>query len=194
MKRFILMIAVITVFHITVEAQDKRLNQLEIGAGYAPFFLASADDSYAIPFKADLYCEWRHNLGRFFDVGAKLDYKLYPVSIVDRYAGFTYKGLQLYSALLAYADLNLRPCKKVGLFAGLGLGPGMIVDDWIMVEENNPREGMEPQRGLMTPEYFFVVAPRVGVELFNHLRLAASVDLSLADTRWPLCLSVGWSF
>ena len=188
------MIAVITVFHITAEAQDKRLNQLEIGAGYAPFFLASADDSYAIPFKADLYCEWRHNLGRFFDVGAKLDYKLYPVSIVDRYAGFTYKGLQLYGALLASLGFNLGLFDNVGLFAGVGIGSALILNDWVAVSYDNPRDAEIPQRGLENPDYLFVAVPRVGVELFNHLRLSASVDLSLADTRWPLCFAMGWTF
>ena len=194
MDRFLITIIIVAVIPLSVAAQGRSVNQFEIGAGYAPVFLASADDSYEVPFKVDVFCEWRHNLGRFFDVGAKLDYKLSPASIMDRYAGFTYKGLQLYGALLAYTDLNLRPLKKVGFFAGLGFGPGMILNDWILVEENNPREGMEPQRGIGVPQYYLVIAPRIGIDLFHHLRLSMSVDMALADMRWPLCLNAGWTF
>ena len=176
-------------------------NKLELGAGYAPFFLTSVDDGQTVPYKCNAYIEWRYvfganKAGRAFDVGAKLDYKTFPTSTYDMTA-VNYSGTQHDIALLVLADLNFNPGGKVNPFIGIGLGPGVLINNWKSSEVLHP-EVLSPDYYIMPtglyPEYVFIASPRVGIELFRHLRLSASVDCSLSDTRWPVCFSIGWSF
>lgn len=191
MKRFLLSLALIALFSSGIAAQTNA-GHFEIGVGYAPFFLGTVEDSYQYSYKAGGYFEWRHDLGKHLDVGAKLDYKFCPASFYDRYGGYNYKGDLHYGALLAVADFNFQPLEKASFFFGLGLGPGMILENWTSYQEVSPREGWKPEQGLGSPSFQLVVTPRVGMELFNHLRLSASVDVFVE--RWPVSFNIGWTF
>lgn len=175
-------------------------HKFEAGLGFAPFLLASVDDGQTVPYKYDAYLEWRYefdtnNAGRSFDVGAKLDYKAFPTKAYNM--GTTiYSGTQHDIALLAIADFNFNPGGKVNPFIGLGLGPGVLINNWKGSKSlYSESESHDPAFKLGAYSNFvFIACPRIGVELFQHLRLSASVDGSLSDTRWPLCFSVGWTF
>ena len=199
MRKFIILSLIALLPAVSVFGQNAG-HKFEVGAGFAPFLLASVDDGQTVPYKYDAYLEWRYEFdtnsaGRSFDVGAKLDYKAFPTKAYNM--GTTiYSGTQHDIALLAIADFNFNPGGKVNPFIGLGLGPGVLINDWKNSKGLNPEsESHDPAFKLGAySNLVFIACPRIGVELFQHLRLAASVDGSLSDTRWPLCFSVGWTF
>ena len=176
--------------------------RFEAGLGYVPFFLMTVDDGSQFSHKYDVYFEGRYNLrsnslGRNLDVGAKIDYKVCPESSFDGYAT-SFKGILHCASILALADFNFSSGKTVNPFIGIGAGPVLAVSHWTS-KERNPHVPVIPGEydfplGSYT-RFAFVVSPRIGVELFQHLRLSLSVDGSLsADVRMPVCLSVGWAF
>ena len=176
-------------------------HKFEAGVGYAPLFLQIAEDAQSVPYKCNAYLEWRYNfapnsVGKVLDAGAKLDYKTFPTSVYDM-GSVSYYGTQHGVTLLALADLNLNPGGIINPYFGLGLGPGLLMNHWKQSKIDYPIKN--PDYPLMdTPsvesEFIVVASPRIGLELFNHLRVSASVDLSLSDTRWPVCFNVGWVF
>ena len=171
-------------------------HKFEIGVGYAPFFLEISDDGVRMPYEGDAYIEWRYDFGNHFDVGAKLDYKYCPITTGEGKNQITYSGDQHYGALLALADFKFLPGKKVNPFIGVGAGAGFILDVWQKVDnpQNYDSSKLMPL-GAKDPSFFFVAVPRIGVELFYHLRLSASVDLSGAgNSRAPICFNIGWTF
>ena len=197
MKKSIIVVA-LAILALLPAARLSAQNKFELGGGYAPFFLVTADDAVHIPYKVDAYFEWRYDFGNHWDVGAKLDYKTFPIQ--DFYsweAGAIINGYQHFGAILAVADFNLLPGKTVNPFIGLGLGPGFIVNHYTAIEyryEEYIRPDFKP--GFYPPWVFPVLVPKIGVELFHHLRLSTSVDCDLAmgDTRWPVCFNLGWVF
>ncbi len=171
--------------------------RFEAGLGYVPFFLMTADDGNQFSHKYDVYLEGRYNLGSHFDVGAKIDYKACPESAFDMYAT-SFKGTLHCVSILALADFSFSSCKTVNPFVGIGAGPALVVNHWTSKERVRdvpvlPGEYEFPL-GVYTG-FAFVVSPRFGVELFEHLRISLSLDWSLdADIRMPVCLNVGWAF
>ena len=190
MRRILLSALALIVSAFCLSGQNGS-HKYEIGIGYAPYFLAHVDDGVSIPYKYNVYAEWRYDFGNHIDVGAKLDYKTFPSSAYDFTFLVLYEGKQHDVAVLAYADYNHMPGKAVNLFFGLGLGPGVIMNHWKTSQGYGNREGKTP---VVNSEFMVVVCPRIGLEFFQHLRLATSVDLSMSDTRWPVCFSVGWTF
>ena len=170
-------------------------HKFEIGVGYAPFFLAIVEDGVRMPYEGDAYIEWRYDFGNHFDVGAKLDYKYYPVDLFYGNA-VRYYGDQHYGALLALADFKFLPGKKVNPFIGVGAGAGFILDVWKSQKVERPEyhdAAKDMPLGAKDPTILFVAAPRIGVELFSHLRLSASVkfrrppSLSAFSQRMTSC-------
>lgn len=194
MRKLFLAALVVLVSTVSLYGQN-RGHKFEVGAGFAPFFLSSVDDGIQFPFKIDAYAEWRYDFGKHVDLGAKLDYKICPARVYDFMSGVSYDGTQHYGALLALADYNFLPGNKVNPFIGIGLGPAMIIDNEKRSQIAYEREGQYvAPLGTYPPDFMFVATPRIGIELFNHLRLSTSVDMSLEDTSWPVCLNVGWVF
>ena len=167
-------------------------HHLEVGAGYAPYFLVIVDDGIQMPHKCDAYLEWRYSMGEHLSVGAMIDYKTNPISSVDYVV--TYSGTQHYGALLATAEYSLFPGKTINPFIGVGIGPAMIINHWKEMKTEPGHEIPDFPLGVRSPEYLFAAMPRIGFELFGHLRLSTSVDMSAADTRWPVCFNVGLTF
>lgn len=194
MKR---LIAFALAFSVAVSVFGQNAgHKFELGVGFAPFFMEIVEDGIRMPYEGDAYFEWRYDFGNHFDVGAKLDYKYCPVNLFDGSA-VSYYGDQHYGALLALADFNILPGKKVNPFIGVGAGAGFILDVWKSQKVERPEAhdaAKDMPLGAKDPSFMFVAAPRIGVELFSHLRLSASVDISNSDTRWPICFNVGWTF
>lgn len=86
-----------------------------------------------------------------------------------------------------YADYNHRPHSPFNLFAGIGLGYGETVRSASDPTPNSPISAFGQH---------FVVAPRLGAELFNTLRLTLeSKIISREYTYWGVTLGFvlgGW--
>ncbi|MCR5325558.1 MAG: hypothetical protein K6E37_02275 [Bacteroidales bacterium] len=194
-----IIITVMAMFAILPDSRLSAQNRFEAGIGYAPFFLEYVDDGIQFKGKFDAYLEWRYVIGKHFDAGAKLDYKACPISVYDFMDGLLTTGNQHCVSLLANADFNFLPGKKVNPYIGIGMGPALIVNNWTTREQVTPeRPGFDysviPPVQAYT-KFALVVSPRFGVELFSHLRLSVSTDASFnSDIRWPVCLNIGWTF
>ncbi len=194
-----LIITVLAIIAILPGSKVFAQSRFEIGVGYAPVFLMIVDDGVQFRSKYDAYFEYRYDFGRHFDIGAKLDYKLSPASAYDM-AATEYKGFLHCCSLLGLADFNFLPGKAVNPFFGIGMGPALLLLQWTSRETDSsyplPDEYYENLRPLTTSSDFaWIVSPTIGVELFRHLRLSTSVDVSFNNNvRWPVCLNVGWVF
>ena len=200
MKKLLILVA-FSIPAILSASKVSAQNRFGVGVGYAPFFLMSVDGGVVFKCKYDAFFEWRYDFGKHFDIGAKLDYKVCSVSAFDMRAT-KYKGILHCASLMALADFNFRPGKTVNPFIGIGSGPAWLPLQWTSRETRTdmqlPDEYYEHLYPLKTDHSFtWIVSPTIGVELFRHLRLSTSVDISLkanADVRSPVCLNVGWVF
>jgi len=175
-------LAVCLLLIIAPNAFAQTANRFEAGVGYAPFYLAVSDGSFNKKFDVAAYFEWRRAALNHFDYGAKLNYTVGP-------AVSGAKGAAHYFGALAVADFNAFPGKIVNPYIGVSLGPaaGLSAD---------------ASRGRNTFSFLLSVSPRIGIELFNHLRISASMDViaynpfraGLEAAFMPLCFNVGWTF
>lgn len=175
-------IAVCLLLIIAPNAFAQTANRFEAGVGYAPFYLAVSEDYFNKKFDIAAYFEWRHVASNHFDYGAKLNYTIGP-------AQEGLKGTAHYLGALAVADFNAFPGKTVNPYIGIALGPaaGLSAD---------------VSRGRNTFSFLLSVSPRIGFELFNHLRVSASMDIvaynpfraGLVAAYMPMCFNVGWTF
>ena len=195
MKKFFIVIVIVLASSFCLLGQDGG-HKFEVGGGYAPIFLFSAAEGGNIdPYKIDGYFEWRYDFGGHWDIGAKIDYKYFPLKGYD--FDLYYEGVQHYGAVLALADFNILPGKAVNPFVGIGLGPGLNVNYYKSFEAKGTYAPVTtPEPGWYPPQVYLVIVPRIGVELFHHLRLSASIDADVVmyNTRWPVCFNVGWTF
>lgn len=175
MKRTGLVILFALISLGSVCAQEKNPNRWEVGVGYALQFGYTDDDvnmtrAQSIP----AYFEWRRDLGRHWDFGARLDTNSGLAG--DGY----YKGAVIYAGLLAVTDFNFLPGRAVNPFIGLGAGPGI---GSINV-------------GYSYVKFMFSVNPRFGVEIVDHLRISAGLNISsnFQPLFMPVYLTLGWTF
>ena len=202
MKRILLAIALSALCATAVCAQDKIPVRFEVGTGFAPFCLMGVKDSFSVPYKADVYIEARYDLGEYFDLGLKADYKFNPIKGESPvYDGLiSYRGNQHYGGLIATVGLKIPVNEQFLFFAGMGFGPGMVRKNITEANMSRAPEGAVSPVGSWNSGCFLVVAPRVGAQLYHHLRLSLSADLTTdaaedrAETRWPVCLNIGWTF
>lgn len=202
MKRILLAIALCAVCATSVCAQDRNPVHFEVGTGFAPLFLMGVEDSFDVPYKAGAYVEARYDLGEYFDLGLKADYKFNPIKgespAYDRRVG--YRGHQHYGGLIATAGLKIPANDHLLFFMGMGFGPGVVRKSITEADMGRAPEGAVSPVGSWNSGCFLVVAPRIGAQLYRHLRLSISADLttdtaeSRAETRWPVCLNIGWTF
>lgn len=96
MKRILLAIALSALCATAVCAQDRSPVHFEVGTGFAPFCLMGVEDSFSVPYKADVYIEARYDLGEYFDLGLKADYKFNPIKGENPAVPFSYRGHQHY--------------------------------------------------------------------------------------------------
>ena len=200
MKRILLAAALCLTCAASVCAQDKIPVRFEVGTGFAPLFLMGVKDSFDVPYKADAYVEARYDLGEYFDLGLKADYKYNPIKGENPAVPFSYRGRQHYGGLIATAGLKIPANDRLLFFMGMGFGPGVVKKSITEANMDRAPEGAVSPVGAWNSGCFLVVAPRIGAQLYNHLRLSISADLTTdtaearAETRWPVCLNIGWTF
>ena len=102
--------------------------------------------------------EGRWNFDKPFDVGLEV----YMGSAIRDYEGHTLSN-RIFSFLSVYGDYNFNRGNKVAPFVGVGIGDVQCN----VIQGSEGREGMS-----------LMVVPRVGVELWNHLRLTADLRLT----------------
>ena len=163
---------------------------LELGLGFSPLSAITVDDAPEAGYKLAVYAEYRFGLGRRFDLGAKVDYKLGPVKdILPPYDEIDWnpRGLFTHSlGLMAVADVNILPGRIVNPFIGVCFGPGVGLHN--VYTDGNFRASL-----------FATVYPRIGIELFEHIRISLETDISfqggnLQHMFMPVCFNVGWAF
>ncbi len=197
MKKIVsfIIIAFVSAFNLFGQNGSDRF---DVGLGFAPFFLTSKDEALETPYKYDAYFEWRHDFGKRVDVGARIDYKGSPARCYNSETFTRFYGSQHAVAVQALADFNCLPGKSINPYIGIGLGPALIVHNWTSKEtaivSDTTKLGLEGPLGAFPSFTWWVVSPRAGVELFNHLRLSSSVDVSLSELLWAVCFNVGWTF
>lgn len=91
-----------------------------------------------------------------------------------RHGGLDYQT----AALLAVSDWNFRRGQKVSPFVGLGVGTAYMQRGYLFYKEEQTA---------------FALMPRVGLELFRHLRVG--VTLNVTKTPYSnMAVSVGYAF
>ena len=194
MKKIGLILLLASLFSFVAGAQ--KHNEFEIGVGYAPASLVSADDGLSNDFNLEAFLEWRHALTRHFDIGVRLDYMNGPGKTIDYISNEEYRGMLHHVAVFGVADFNLFPSSSINPFIGIGLGPAVNILNWKSI---NLFKGGESSGKLdaLSPQSLFALcaSPRVGVELFGHLRLAASFNMDFPSLgNVPACVSLGLTF
>lgn len=146
MKKLILLLIIVFGFATNLSAQnrtDVKRYEFEIGGG----FLLGTDHAGYVGVGATGKYELRINqLESPLDVGVQLASHLY---YSERYSDMR---ISYVPSLMGFLDYNYRPYRLLSFFCGAGAGAGII-------------NRYEKLRGT------FVISPRVGVELFNHLRI-----------------------
>ena len=131
-------------------------------------------------YRVGVYGEYRWSIGRHFDAGARLDAQGGRMVISDSYNPDPWT---ISTDILAVADFNLFPGKTVNPYLGIGVGPGFGM-------HNNTLDH------LWAGSFLAMADARLGLELFQHLRVAVDVKTPvIGDQRFTyLCLNIGWAF
>lgn len=72
----------------------------------------------------------------------------------------------------AHLTANILPHRKVNPYAGLGIGYGFFTNG----------------------SKYFLLVPRVGVQIGKHLRIALEYDMAYGDNYVPQSFNVAWTF
>lgn len=121
--------------------------------------------------------EARYNLNCLpVDVGTQL----YMGSAVSKYAGGTL-SFRTFS-FMSVCDYNFLLGEKVSPFVGIGLG----LNSYDIVQGNYPNDKTDHTMGVG-------LMPRVGVELFRHVRVTLNAHIGKAKYN-TIGLSVGYAF
>ena len=102
---------------------------------------------------------------------------------------------QSYTALLV-ADVNILRKKKVQIFAGCGLGYAWLADDFAYFGDvEDALDGVNAVKDTWQSRSALMAMPRVGVELWNHLRATvyykAPADKTLFKEQGHFGVSLG---
>lgn len=178
MKSRILITCIAVLVASSAFAQNKGV--VEAGVGCAPFRYFSVSDAVNYKYQMAAYAEYRLPLGKYFDAGVKLDYKAGPSEPAPKDMSVTH-----FIGLIGVADFNLFAGKAVNPYIGLGIGPAVGFSYMSELGQN----------GHYGPRLLFCAVPRIGVELFNHLRVSVEADIvPLAPVFNPICFNIGWAF
>ena len=177
MKRFFLL-SLLSLFCVTnIMAQSR----MEIGANFSPMGKeVITTNTSRLLYTVGVYGEYRWSLGRHFDAGARLDVQGGTVSSGSSIAN----PWAISTDLLAVADFNLFPGKTVNPYLGIGVGPGFGMYNNTTLDN------------LWAGSFLAMADARLGLELFQHLRVAVDVKTPVfGNPRFTyLCINVGWVF
>jgi len=175
-------VAVMTAVSANAQGEFGDVKPFEFEAGFGMATGGKSNGTKVTP-GAALYIEGRYNIQNSpFDVGLQ-GY----LSNFDR-DNVMVDGRRLDMHIMprlvtVYGDYNFRQWKRVSLFGGLGLGCAHVI---------NQRQG-ETGFGIgnTVRDNFFAVTPRIGAELFNHIRL--TVDYKIISKDYS-CLGINLGF
>lgn len=156
----ILLVMILSAGVLSAKPREKgeiRAVEFEIGGG---FVFGNHMKNFVNDGGLSLFIETRYNIPELpFDIGLQAS--------VSGYGGNN-NGYDVTNrgTLITFVDYNFRYFKKIDFFVGLGAGMGMV--DY---------EYMFGDRKEVSLDRTFVLNPRVGIELFHHLRITAEYRL-----------------
>ncbi len=159
--------------------KDVKLFEFEVGGGMT---LGSNYGTLKLSPGVNAYLEARTNLkDTLWDLGFQLG--LGYMNRKDQY-GTSYNVSNKFS-MLAFADYNFRFWDKVAPFAGVGLGRTELI-------YNSPVDGSS---AIYEQKFSPVVLnPRIGIELFDHLRITAEYKMHFHSKCNWFALNLGCVF
>lgn len=187
MKKYvILLLAIFCLSH--GKAQDKSTYSIgsiegEIGAGVA--FGTNKLGFDKINPGAAFYAEVRHNFKKLpFDVGVHVAGTIFHRES-DKAGQLKFKSWNV----LAVTDYNFMQKSKVSFFAGVGVGYASLENSAPIVFDDSQTNWAGFSTGKKNGSFCFM--PRVGVELFHHLRITAAYKLAeKANSHFDLTIGV----
>ena len=183
MRKTILAAILGVIFSSGLYAQPERANKLEVGVGCAPFIMSYmiADDGPNSSFQISSYLEWRHLLGRHWDFGTRVGYKVgpYTQALYDGRANGLANNIDLHIV----TDFIISPDRAIDPYLGIAVGPSLFL--WTSNRSGGPFTNL----GLG-------VGPRFGIEIHNHLRLSVDTFICIwgGEAANPFFLNIGWTF
>ena len=183
MKRFYCILVALCVSCIAAMAQNNQVKpfEFELGAGVTAGSKYNMDKVAPGP---NFFLESRYNL---------------PTSPWDFALQLSMGGAwrkqddKLYSGsnkfgLTAFSDYNFRKWNNVAPFIGLGVGRTAI-------QTTSPATAIDGSSSTLKTEYpAFILNPRVGVELFDHVRLTAEYKYTFDVPSSYFALNLGIAF
>lgn len=139
-----------------------RRMEFEVGMGVSK---AHKIDGAAAKAGMQLYLETRMNVvDTPFDVGLQI-----MLGAFDRKPNYAeYEQTIRYRGIMSFgADYNLRRWKHVAPFVGIGLGMAFVDNTY------SPYKSASRREEITDYDRSVVFNPRIGVELFSHLRITA---------------------
>ena len=150
--------------------------ELELGFSINEF---SGSDYVYRPDRLGLYGEFRVDLGGYADMGLQLTTTFGKGQLLHYMEDTWY----WQGAALVVGDFNVLPYSIFNPYVGLGIGPGI---------------GYKKNKDLQTSEWIHsvVLAPRIGIELFERLRMTVQYQWYLNDDDCfsHFAFGLGWTF
>ncbi len=160
-----------------------RSFEFELGAGGTVAFNRNWGSS---PVGLNLMSELRYNIPtNNFDVA--FQFMLGSCDWAENESGYSY-DVRYKSLLVTFVDYNWRKWKNFSIFAGMGLGYGAIDATFHNKNAENVFE-----RSDTSFDRSFILNPRAGIELFDHLRLTAEFKYLMTGNPFA-GLNVGFVF
>lgn len=156
----ILLVMILSAGVLSAKPREKgeiRAVEFEIGGGvvFGNYMKNFVNDG-----GLSLFIETRYNIPELpFDIGLQASVSSYGGN--NNGYDVTNRG-----SLITFVDYNFRYFKKIDFFAGLGVGMGMTDFKYMFGDRRN-----------VSLDRTLVVNPRVGIELFHHLRITAEYRL-----------------
>ena len=164
---------------------DRKVGRIEgeIGGGFS--FGADKLNFDKNKLGATFYAEARYNMQRVpLDIGVQAGGTIFHrESVNDGQLKFRTWNV------MAVSDYNFRRCKKISLFAGIGLGYASLDNSAPITFDDSQSNWGGFSTGTRTGSLCFM--PRIGVELFHHLRVTLDYKLQeKANRHFGLSLGV----
>ena len=156
---------------------DRKVGRIEgeIGGGFS--------------FGADKLNFDKNKLGATFYAEARYNMQRVPLDIGVQAGGTIFHGESVNAGqlkfrtwnVMAVSDYNFRRCKKISLFAGIGLGYASLDNSAPITFDDSQSNWGGFSTGTRTGSLCFM--PRIGVELFHHLRVTLDYKLQEKANR-----------
>lgn len=164
---------------------DRKVGRIEgeIGGGFS--FGADKLNFDKNKLGATFYAEARYNMQRVpLDIGVQAGGTIFHRESVNA-------GQLKFRTwnVMAVSDYNFRRCKKISLFAGIGLGYASLDNSAPITFDDSQSNWGGFSTGTRMGSLCFM--PRIGVELFHHLRVTLDYKLQeKANRHFGLSLGV----